>query len=46
MTRSLLNLVNDLSEETHKIKCKFVDYNKKLKHLELNISIATVSWNA
>ena len=31
MTGSLSNLVNNLSEETHKIKCKFVDYDKKFE---------------
>ena len=42
MARSLSKLVNNFSEEIHRIKCKFKDVDKKLKHVELNISIATV----
>ena len=41
MAISFSNLVNKLSDETHKIKCEYRhdDYNVKLG--ELNISIAT-----
>ena len=43
MASSLLNLVNNLSEGIHRIKCKFGHVDKK--HVELNIGIATVSSN-
>ena len=42
MTRSLSNLVNNLSEGIHKIKCKYGHDDKKC---ELNISIATAFLN-
>ena len=42
MTRSLSNLVNNLSEGIHKIKCKFGHDDKKC---ELNISVATAFLN-
>ena len=36
-------LVNNISEGIHRIKCNFEHNDKKsLKHMELNISIATV----
>ena len=31
MSRSLSNLVNNLSEGTHKIKCKYGDDDKKIE---------------
>ena len=41
---SLSNLVNNPSEEIHRIKCKFKHDKKKKdkKHVELNINIATI----
>ena len=42
MTRSLSNLVNNLSEGIHSIKCKYGHDDKKC---ELNISIATAFLN-
>ena len=42
MTRSLSNLVNNLSEGIHKIKCKYGHDDKKC---ELNISVATAFLN-
>ena len=42
---SLSNLANNLSEGLHKIKCKFGHNDKNVKHVELNISIATVFLN-
>ena len=39
------NLVNNLSERIHRIKCKFGHNNKNVKHVKLNISIATVFLN-
>ena len=47
MASSLLNLVNDLSEEVHKIKCNVnTDTMIKIaKHVELNIGIATAFLN-
>ena len=44
MTSSLSNLVNNLSERIHRIKCTFGHDDKNIKHVELNISIATVFW--
>ena len=41
---SLSNLANNLSKGIHKIKCKFRHGDKNVKHMELNISIATVFW--
>ena len=41
----LSNLVNNLSEGIHRIKCKYGHDEKKVKHVELNISIATVFLN-
>ena len=34
---SLLNLVNNLSERIHKIKCKYGSDDKNVKLVELNI---------
>ena len=45
MASSLSNLVNNLSEGIHKIKCKFWHNYKNFKHAELNISIATAFLN-
>ena len=42
MARSLSNLVNNLSEGIHRIKCKFGHNNKNVKLVELNIDIVTV----
>ena len=42
---SLSNLVNNLSEGIHRFKCKFGHNDKNVKHVELNINIATVFWN-
>ena len=42
---SLPNLVNDLVEEIHRIKCKYGYNNKNLKVVELNINIATAFLN-
>ena len=45
MTNSLSNLVNNLFEVIHKIKCKFGHDDKNVKLVELNISTATVFSN-
>ena len=45
MANSLSNLVNNLSEGIHRIKCKFGHDEKNVKLAELNISIATVFSN-
>ena len=45
MTSSLSNFVNNLSEGIHKVNCKIGHDDKKVNHLELNISIATVFLN-
>ena len=47
MASSLLNLANHLSEGIHRINCKYGhdDKKKKMKLVELNISIATVFLN-
>ena len=45
MASSLSNLVNNLSEDIHKVKCKYGHDNKNLRFAELNISIATVFLN-
>ena len=45
MANSLSNLVNNLSEGIHRIKCKFGYDEKNVKLAELNISIATVFSN-
>ena len=41
MASSLSNLVNNLSEGIHKIKCKHGHDDKKVRLAELKISIAT-----
>ena len=46
MINSLPNLVDNLAEEIHKIKCKFEHDNKKnLKRVELNTKILSVALN-
>ena len=46
MINSLPNLVDNLAEEIHKIKCKFKHDNKKnLKRVELNTKILSVALN-
>ena len=45
MVSSLSNLLNNLSEGIHEIKCKYGHNDKKLKLAELNISIPTVFLN-
>ena len=45
MASSLSNLVNNLSEGIHKIKCKHRHGDKNVKLEELNISITTVFLN-
>ena len=45
MASSLSNLVNNLSEELHIIKCKLGCNDKNVKLVELNISIMTVFLN-
>ena len=45
MASSLSNLVNNLCEGIHRIKCKFGHDDKNVKHVELYISIATAFWN-
>ena len=42
MASSLLDLANNLSERIHRIKYIFEYYDKNLKDVKLNISIATV----
>ena len=42
MASSVSNLVNNLCEGLHRIKCKLGHDNKKCELVELNISIATV----
>ena len=45
MANPLSNLVNNLSEEMHKIKCKYLHDHKNLEHLELHANHATVLLN-
>ena len=45
MASSLSSLVNNLSEEIHKIKCKYGIDNENVKLAELNINIVTVYLN-
>ena len=45
MANSLSNLVNNLFEVIHKIKCKFGQDDKNVKLVELNISTAIVFSN-
>ena len=48
MVGSLLNIVNNLSEGIHRIKCKYNHDEKKKQNgklAKLNISIASVSSN-
>ena len=45
MASSLSNLVNNLSERIHRIKCEFGYDDQNVKHIELNITIATVFLN-
>ena len=46
MASCLSNLVNNLSERIHKIKCKNGYDDKNMRLVELNISIVTVFLNA
>ena len=46
MGSSLTNLDNNLAEEIHRVTCKFRHDDKKMRLVELNISIATVFLNA
>ena len=43
MTSSLSNLVSNLSEWLHRVKCKSGHTIKNVKHVELNISIVTLA---
>ena len=45
MTSSLSNLVNNLSEGMHKVKCTYGHNDKKVKIVELNISFTDVFFN-
>ena len=45
MATSLSNLVNNLPEQIHRIKCKYRHDDKNVKLVELNISIAIVFLN-
>ena len=45
MASSLSNLVNNLSEGIHRIKCKYQMMIKNVKLLELNISVLTLFLN-
>ena len=45
MASSSSSLVNNLSEGIHKLKCKFGQDDKNVKHVESDISIATVFSN-
>ena len=45
MARSLSNLANNLSQGVHRIKYQRRNDDKKLKLLELNISIVTAFLN-
>ena len=45
MASSLSNLVNNLSEGIHRIKCKYRHDEKNVRLVELNISVATVFLN-
>ena len=38
MVSSLSNLVNNLSEGIHRIKCKFEQDDKNVKQVEINVS--------
>ena len=45
MASSLANLVNNLSEEIHRIECKYEHMIKNVKAVELIISTAAVFLN-
>ena len=45
MASSLSNLVNNMSEKIHRIKCKYRHDDKNVKLVELNISTAIVFLN-
>ena len=45
MARQLSNLVINLAEEIHKMKCKNGHGKKKVKSVELNTKITTVFFN-
>ena len=42
MASSLSNLVSNLAERIHKIKCKYGYHNKNVKPVELNKKIVSV----
>ena len=45
MASSLSNLINNLSEEIHKINCKYGHDDKNVKLVELNASVVAVFLN-
>ena len=45
MASSISNIVKNLSEGVHRVKCKFGHDDKNVKHVELNVSIAAVFLN-
>ena len=45
MASSLSNLVTNLAEGIHKIKCKYGHDYKKCKFVEINVKIATAFLN-
>ena len=45
MTSSLSNLVDNLAEGFHKIKCKYGHDNKNVKHVKLNAKIVSAALN-
>ena len=45
MTKSFPDLANTLSEVIRRIKCKYVDNDKNVKLVELNINIVTFFLN-
>ena len=45
MTSSLSNVIDNLPERIHKIKCKYRHDNKKVKRVELNKKIKSALLN-
>ena len=45
MTNSLSNLVNNLTEQIHKIRCKHGLDNKTVKRVKLNTNIVSIVLN-
>ena len=45
MTNLFSKLVDNLTEETCKVKCKYGNNNKIVKRVELNIKIVSVNLN-